>query len=87
MAFKEAQYVTQVTLTINDKVLVISQRVSAWDSLSINAEKLDVAKNWKYWIDWIWEFWELKNWENEMSIEIDWEFNTEIFIKYRDTYV
>ena len=87
IAFKEAQYVTQVTLTINDKVLVINQRVNAWDSLSINAEKLDVAKNWKYWIDWIWEFWELKNWENEMSIEIDWEFNTEIFIKYRDTYV
>ena len=87
ISFKEAQYVNQILLSINWKKLLINQRIKAWDSISINAEKLDVAKNGKYWIDWIWEFWELQTWENEINIEIDWEFNTEIFLKRRNTYI
>ena len=87
ISFKEAQYVNQILLSINWKKLLINQRIKAWDSISINAEKLDVAKNGKYWIDWVWEFWELQTWENEINIEIDWEFNTEIFLKRRNTYV
>ena len=87
ISFKEAQYVTSILLSINWKKLLINQRIKAWDSISINAEKLDVAKNGKYWIDWIWEFWELQTWENEINIEIDWEFNTEIFLKRRNTYI
>ena len=87
ISFKEAQYVTSILLSINWKKLLINQRIKAWDSISINAEKLDVAKNGKYWIDWIWEFWELQTWENEINIEIDWEFNTEIFLKRRNTYL
>ena len=87
ISFKEAFNVNQVILKINDKTLIVNDVIKTWDSLSINAEKLDVAKNWKYWIDWLWEFWELKTWENTISISFNWEFNTEIFIKYRDTYV
>ena len=87
ISFKEAQYTNQIILSINWKKLLINQRIKAWDSISINAEKLDVAKNGKYWIDWIWEFWELQTWENEINIEIDWEFNTEIFLKRRNTYI
>ena len=87
ISFKEAFNVNQVILKINDKTLIVNDVIKTWDSLSINAEKLDVAKNWKYWIDWLWEFWELKTWENTISIIFNWEFNTEIFIKYRDTYV
>jgi len=87
ISFKEAFNVNQVILKINDKSLVVNEAIKTWDSLSINAEKLDVAKNWKYWMDWLWEFWELKTWENTISISFNWEFNTEIFIKYRDTYV
>ena len=87
ISFKEAQYTNQILLSINWKRLLINQRIKAWDSISINAEKLDVAKNGKYWIDWIWEFWELQTWENEINIEIDWEFNTEIFLKRRNTYI
>ena len=87
ISFKEAFNVNQVILKINDKTLIVNEIIKTWDSLSINAEKLDVAKNWKYWIDWLWEFWELKTWENTISISFNWEFNTEIFIKYRDTYV
>jgi len=87
ISFKEALNVNQVILKINDKTLIVNEAIKTWDSLSINAEKLDVAKNWKYWIDWLWEFWELKTWENTISISFNWEFNTEIFIKYRDTYV
>lgn len=87
ISFKEAQYTNQILLSINWKKLLINQRIKAWDSISINAEKLDVAKNGKYWIDWIWEFWELQTWENEINIEIDWEFNTEIFLKRRNTYI
>ena len=87
ISFKEAQYTNQILLSINWKKLLINQRIKAWDSVSINAEKLDVAKNGKYWIDWIWEFWELQTWENEINIEIDWEFNTEIFLKRRNTYI
>ena len=87
ISFKEALNVNQIILKINDKSLIVNETIKTWDSLSINAEKLDVAKNWKYWIDWLWEFWELKTWENTISISFNWEFNTEIFIKYRDTYV
>ncbi len=87
ISFKEAQYTNQILLSINWKKLLINQKIKAWDSISINAEKLDVAKNGKYWIDWIWEFWELQTWENEINIEIDWEFNTEIFLKRRNTYI
>ena len=87
ISFKEAQDTNQILLSINWKKLLINQRIKAWDSISINAEKLDVAKNGKYWIDWIWEFWELQTWENEINIEIDWEFNTEIFLKRRNTYI
>ena len=87
ISFKEAFNVNQVILKINDKSLIVNEAIKTWDSLSINAEKLDVAKNWKYWKDWLWEFWELKTWENTISISFNWEFNTEIFIKYRDTYV
>jgi hypothetical protein len=87
ISFKEALNVNQIILKINDKTLIVNETIKTWDSLSINAEKLDVAKNWKYWIDWLWEFWELKTWENTISISFNWEFNTEIFIKYRDTYV
>ncbi len=87
ISFKDAQYTNQILLSINWKKLLINQRIKAWDSISINAEKLDVAKNGKYWIDWIWEFWELQTWENEINIEIDWEFNTEIFLKRRNTYI
>jgi len=87
ISFKEALNVNQVILKINDKTLIVNESIKTWDSLSINAEKLDVAKNWRYWIDWLWEFWELKTWENAISISFNWEFNTEIFIKYRDTYV
>ena len=87
ISFKEALNVNQVILKINDKTLIVNEIIKTWDSLSINAEKLDVAKNWRYWMDWLWEFWELKTWENTISISFNWEFNTEIFIKYRDTYV
>ena len=87
ISFKEAQYTNQILLSINWKKLLINQRIKAWDSISINAEKLDVAKNGKYWIDWVWEFWALQTWENEINIEIDWEFNTEIFLKRRNTYI
>ena len=87
ISFKEALNVNQVILKINDKTLIVNEAIKTWDSLSINAEELDVAKNWKYWIDWLWEFWELKTWENTISISFNWVFNTEIFIKYRDTYV
>ena len=87
ISFKEALNVNQIILKINDKTLIVNEAIKTWDSLSINAEKLDVAKNWKYWIDWFWEFWELKTWENTINLSFNWEFNTEIFIKYRDTYV
>ena len=85
--FKEALNVNQIILKINDKTLIVNEVIKSWDSLSINAERLDVAKNWKYWKDWLWEFWELKTWENTINLSFNWEFNTEIFIKYRDTYV
>lgn len=87
IAFKEAENVSQLILSINNKKLTVNQEIISWDSLSINAEKLDVAKNGKYWIDWIGTFWELKAWENTVWIEVNWEYNAEIFIKYRDTYV
>ena len=87
ISFKEALNVNQIILKINDKTLIVNEVIKSWDSLSINAEKLDVAKNWKYWKDWLWEFWELKTWENTINLIFNWEFNTEIFIKYRDTYV
>ena len=87
ISFKEALNVNQIILKINDKTLIVNEAIKTWDSLSINAEKLDVAKNWKYWKDWLWEFWELKTWENTINLSFNWEFNTEIFIKYRDTYV
>lgn len=87
IAFKQAEDVNQIVLNINGKILQINERIKEWDSISINSEKLDIAKNWKYWIDYIWEFGEIKAWENTIWIEINGTFNSEIFIKYRDTYV
>ena len=87
ISFKEAEFVNEIVVTLNWKKLIVSQKLNTWDSLSINSEKLDVARNWKYWIDWLWEFWELNTWENEINVSINWGFNTEIFVKWRDVYV
>ena len=87
ISFKEAEFVSNVSVKINNKRLAINEKIVSWDSLSVLSEKLDVAKNGKYWVDWLWEFWELEIWENDISIEIDWEFLAEIFVKWRDTYV
>ena len=87
ISFKEAEFVSNISVNINNKRLVINEKIVSWDSLSVLSEKLDVAKNGKYGVDWLWEFWELEIWENDISIEIDWEFLAEIFVKRRDTYV
>ena len=85
--FKHAEDINEVTISINDKILSIKEKIKVWDSLSINSEKLDVAINWKYWKDRLGEFWELENWENEIQINTNWEYLAEVFIKYRDTFI
>ena len=76
-----------VQVTIWEKIVKINESVIPWDILSIDWEKLDVAKNWSYWIDWVWEFWELNFWENPVEIKPNWNANYSVFIQYRDTYV
>lgn len=87
ISFKEAYQVNNIKFKIKNKEIKITDRIRAWDNISINSERLNVAKNWIYWIDWLWEFWELEIWENIVSIEIDWDFVVEVFIKYKNTYV
>ena len=74
-------------ITIWNKTVRINETVTAWDILSLDWEKVDVAKNWSYWIDWVWEFWDLTFWENPISITSSWTANYSVFIQYRDTYV
>ena len=85
--FKDTENIDEVNISINNKLLSIKEKINSWDSLSINSEKLDVAKNWKYWRDWLGEFWELENWENKIEIDANWEYQAEVFIKYRDTFI
>ena len=76
-----------VTITIWEKIVHINESVVSWDILSLDWEKVDVAKNWSYWIDWVWEFWNLNFGENPIEIKPQWTANYSVFIQYRDTYV
>jgi len=79
--------ISRVDITIWEKLVRINEGFWTWDIISLDWEKLDVAKNWSYGIDRVWEFWELGFWENPVSIEIIWTANYSVFIQYRDTYV
>ena len=76
-----------VTITIWEKIVHINESVVSWDILSLDWEKVDVAKNWSFWIDWVWEFWSLDFGENPIEIRCSWTANYSVFIQYRDTYV
>ena len=76
-----------VQITIGWKVVKINWNVVSWDILSLDWEKVDVAKNWSFWIDWVWEFWSLDFGENPIEIKCIWTANYSVFIQYRDTYV
>jgi hypothetical protein len=74
-------------VTIWQKKVQINWTQTSWDIISLDWEKVDVAKNWSYWIDWVWEFGELNFWENPIEIKCIWTANYSVFIQYRDTYV
>ena len=74
-------------VTIWQKKVQINWTQTSWDIISLDWEKVDVAKNWSYWIDWVWEFGELNFWENPIEIKCTWTANYSVFIQYRDTYV
>ena len=76
-----------VQITIWEKVVKINWTMIAWDILSLDWEKVDVAKNGSFWIDRVWEFWELEFGENPIEIKCTWTANYSVFIQYRDTYV
>ena len=76
-----------VQITIWEKIVKINWNMIAWDILSLDWEKVDVAKNGSFWIDRVWEFWELEFGENPIEIKCTWTANYSVFIQYRDTYV
>lgn len=76
-----------VQITIWEKIVKINWNMIAWDILSLDWEKVDVAKNGSFGIDRVWEFWELEFWENPIEIKCTWMANYSVFIQYRDTYV
>ena len=78
---------SSVSLLIGNKTVRVNESFTAWDILFLDWEKVDVAKNWRYWIDWVWEIWELEFWENPIVINTNWVANYSVFIQYRDTYV
>lgn len=87
IAFKSAENVSKVELTIGWKVLQINQELHTWDILTINGEKLDVALNGRYGIDRIGEFGDLAIGLSSVQVEMSWKYEVEIFIQYSDTYV
>ena len=78
---------SNLQITIWQKKVQINWTQTSWDIISLDWEKVDVAKNWSYWIDWVWEFGELNFWENPIEIKCTWTANYSVFIQYRDTYV
>lgn len=76
-----------IQVTIWNKTVRVNESIISWDILSLDWEKVDVAKNWSFWIDWVWEFWNLDFGENPIEIRCNWTANYSVFIQYRDTYV
>ena len=76
-----------IQITIWNKTVRVNESIISWDILSLDWEKVDVAKNWSFWIDWVWEFWSLDFGENPIEIRCNWTANYSVFIQYRDTYV
>ena len=76
-----------IQVTIWNKTVRVNESIISWDILSLDWEKVDVAKNWSFWIDWVWEFWSLDFGENPIEIRCTWTANYSVFIQYRDTYV
>ena len=76
-----------IQITIWNKTVRVNESIISWDILSLDWEKVDVAKNWSFWIDWVWEFWSLDFGENPIEIRCSWTANYSVFIQYRDTYV
>ena len=76
-----------IQVTIWNKTVRVNESIISWDILSLDWEKVDVAKNWSFWIDWVWEFWSLDFGENPIEIRCNWTANYSVFIQYRDTYV
>ena len=87
ISFNSASSVDKILIQINKKFIQINHSINPGDIIDINASKLDVWINWKYWVDWIGEFGELEFWNNEVVIDIDWKFSADIYIKYYNTYV
>lgn len=79
--------VTSVDIMIWEKLIRVNESFIAWDILFLDWENIDVAKNWTYGIDWIWEIGELSFWENSIIVTANWNANYSVFIQYRDTYV
>jgi len=77
----------EINIHIWEKTVKVKETFTAWDILYLDWEKIDIAKNWRYWIDWIGEIWELNFWENSIIINCNWIANYSVFIQYRDTYV
>ena len=78
---------SSVSLLIGNKTVRVNESFVAWDILFLDWEKIDVAKNWRYGIDRVWEIWELEFWENPIIVNITGVANYSVFIQYRDTYV
>lgn len=87
LIFNQARDVNKITLTLWGKELIINHLIKTGDSVEINSELLDVAVNWEWGKDRNWEFWQLMRWENMLTIAINGQYETEVFIQYADTYV
>lgn len=87
ISFNQAIGVDTIWVTINGKTIQIENEINDGDIIDINAEKLNVWINGVYGINRLWEFGWLDFWDNEVNIKMNWEYNADIFIKYRDTYV
>lgn len=87
ITFKNAVSVDKILYSLGGKVLEIDEEVQSGDIFFIDAEKKDVAKNWVYGIDRKWEFGELNFGQNELQLDINWQFLMDVFIQYNNTYV
>ena len=86
ITFNSASWVDEIWLEFNNKNIIIQKNISVNDIIKIDSEQKNIFLNWDE-IDYLGELPTLKVWSNPFVISINWTFNADVSIIYRDKFI
>lgn len=86
LSFTSATTVTEITLDFWDFFLTINEDIVANDIVRIDSENKTVLLNGDE-IDYTWQLPLLEVWSNPFTISLDWTFDCDVSINYRNKFI